>query len=91
MTKTEYAAYVSRFEDGIKGYTHFTTDGEEYFSWRRCSICGTTEGGSREDGQAVDSKSDAIVFVGSICLDCVYFNEYGRLDDMTMMEVEEGE
>lgn len=48
----------------------------------------STEGGNREDGQAIDDESDTIVLVGSICLDCVYFNEYGQLDDMTMAELD---
>ena len=60
---------------------------EPWFSWRRCNCCGSTLGGNRETMHAVDPDGN-ILHVGGVCVDCVYFLEYGCLDDTTMAEIE---
>lgn len=69
---------------------------EPYFSWRPCECCGTNFGGNREDVIAwpkdIDFKApghEERLLEFSVCEDCVYYNEYGKLDDMTMMEIED--
>ena len=60
---------------------------EPYFSWSACDCCGSQLGGDREHATGYDQTTGEIREY-SICSDCVYYTEYGRLDDMTMMEVE---
>ena len=65
--------------------------GEASFSWYPCHICGRHLGGDRHPAHYIldcekerrENKIDHI----SICVDCVYFMEYGQLDDMTMMDM----
>ena len=68
-------------------------DGEDYpdvegsFSWRHCEICHSHIGGDRYPVHAVDENDDILHF--EACTDCVYYLEYGRLDDLTMLEMED--
>ncbi len=66
---------------------------EPYFSWRSCECCGDTDGGNREDYIAfnIGDPEDDTEYEVAICEDCVYFNEYGRLDDTAMMAVDKDE
>ena len=59
---------------------------EPYFSWDSCDCCGSTLGGDRYDVDTY-SKRDNEVLEFSICSDCLFFAEYGQLDDMTMMDL----
>lgn len=62
--------------------------GEGSFSWARCEICRRAEGGTREPIHAIlDGK---LVHL-SACVDCVYFLEYGKLDDSTMLDIEDSD
>jgi ribosome-binding protein aMBF1 (putative translation factor) len=58
---------------------------EPYFSWSRCELCGSTVGGTREDAHAY--YEGQLVHL-RICSDCVYYAEYGHLDDQTMSDIE---
>jgi hypothetical protein len=80
----EYRARVADFRDreNIKFFAPFEQQLEPYFSWHNCECCKRPLGGNREDYIA----DTGLVY--SICDDCVYYNEYGRLDDMTMLEIE---
>ncbi len=60
---------------------------EPYFSWSPCDCCNTHEGGNREDATAYNPITKEI-FQFTICEDCAYYAEYGRLDDMTMDDIE---
>lgn len=65
---------------------------EPYFSWQRCGCCGDSHGGNREDYVAYNfGDSDDKMVEVSICEDCVYWNEYGRLPDMDMLEIDRDE
>lgn len=79
-------------------------DAEEYseepwFSWHPCEICGSTLGGNRESWHAWipatnipgDVHEHGKIVHGTCCEDCVYYLNYGCLDDMSMMEIEESE
>lgn len=61
---------------------------EPYFSWRPCECCDRTLGGDREHATGYNRKEHAILEY-EICTDCAYFAEYGELDDMTMLKIEE--
>ena len=60
---------------------------EPFFSWSACGCCGSQLGGNRE--HYVFVCKDGARFTEDICTDCVYYLEYGKLDDQTMMEVED--
>lgn len=57
---------------------------ESYFSWKQCDCCGTNLGGNRQYATGWDGKQ---VREYEVCDDCIYFAEYGRLDDLTMLGV----
>ena len=97
MTKKQYREYCERVEsfmksEGINGFSPPQIEGEEeraiesFFSWRSCECCKCPEGGMRQDVisfSEVDNKIHEYV----ICEDCIYYTEYGQLDDTTMMNM----
>lgn len=90
MTHAEYTAYETAVADffaaeeisGIAGHV----DAEEYFSWTPCDCCRRPLGGTRHDVYGYTAG-----FPGhsdyAICSDCRYYAAYGRLDDLTMLEM----
>lgn len=62
---------------------------EGSFSWSSCDACGSTLGGNREPAHGV--MADGGILHLDICTDCLYFLNYGQLDDLTMMEMEKEE
>jgi hypothetical protein len=60
---------------------------EPHFSRRPCECCERPEGGDRYDANGYNPMAEAVQEY-QVCPDCVYFAEYGRLDDTTMAEVE---
>jgi hypothetical protein len=96
MTKQEYADYEAAVAEFFShGLTNLSTKSDEngntepYFSWRPCQCCGTHLGGNRYDCNGYNSKTKEVEDYEFICEDCVYYAEYGRLDDQTMMEIED--
>jgi len=61
---------------------------EPYFSRRSCDCCGSQFGGDREFATGYNPTTGEVQEY-SICVDCGYYVEYGRLDDMTMLKVEQ--
>ena len=65
----------------------FDTETEPSFSWFPCDICGSRLGGDRYNVTIATHKNITYNdFRG--CSHCLYYNEYGKLDDITMMEIE---
>jgi hypothetical protein len=70
---------------------------EASFSWQPCDCCERSLGGDRYSyigwmkGARNAEFDDDRRWSGEICVDCVYFLTYERLDDMTMMDIEEAE
>jgi hypothetical protein len=63
---------------------------EPYVSSHPCDCCGDPFQGMREDATGVvlgDGNNALLRYV--VCEDCVYYNEYGRLGDTTMAQIEE--
>ena len=58
---------------------------ESYFSFSNCECCGRPLGGDRYLCSGYQPESNNI-FDYEICDDCLYYAEYGQLDDMTMMD-----
>ena len=92
MTKEEYKTYEDRFEEFMRlndliNLTRIDSDQDSYFSWERCECCLRPLGGDRIDASGYSRTG--VVYEFSICLDCEYYAEYGQLDDITMMSMEE--
>lgn len=96
MTKREYASYERRvaafFANGLQNLSVKTDEerqecSEPYFSWQRCDCCGSSLGGDRYDCDGWNATTEEIE-EHSVCPDCVYYAEYGRLDDATMDEID---
>jgi hypothetical protein len=104
MTKEEYARYTQTINKFIvnEGLSFLSTgctpygepegeqednqDGEPWFSWHPCEMCGCHLGGNREYLFGRDVNNEVQQF--TICEDCAYYVNYGRLDDTTMARVE---
>lgn len=68
---------------------------EPSFSWFACECCDSTLGGNRHIAHGIDKDTCADPADGEIvhlevCSDCLYYINYGRLDDTTMAEIESG-
>jgi len=93
MTKKEYEIYEQRFQDFMErmDLNNLSTKSDEngncepYFTWRRCDVCGGLAG-DRYDCNGY-SPTNGIIEDIQACPDCVYYAEYGQLDDMTMMDM----
>jgi hypothetical protein len=62
---------------------------EPWFSWSPCEICNDPIGGNREYWHGIIANDRQIVH-GSCCEDCIYYINFGRLDDTTMQEIDKG-
>lgn len=80
MNKQQYDQYRQAVEDffeseGIENLPSHSDD--TFFTWRACDCCKRPLGGMRyKCGEY------------NICGDCLYYEAYGRLDDMTMLAIE---
>ncbi len=74
-------------EGTIKATEHeIESAGHDEFSRSECEACGSTLGGARYAAHGRNEASEIIHF--DVCADCLYFLNYGQLDDTTMMEME---
>lgn len=89
----EYEAAVAAFFER-EGLANLSTVSEEegccepFFSWSRCDCCGTSLGGDRYKCNGFNPTTREVQEYSTVCGDCMYYAEYGRLDDTTMMEIE---
>lgn len=58
---------------------------EAHFSYSACDCCGSTLGGDRHPAHGRDKDNQIVHF--SVCVDCLYYINYGQLDDMTMAQL----
>lgn len=91
MTKSEYSAYEAAVQAFFRAeqITHVASITDKpSFSWAACECCKRPEGGMREEvkGVPLDGRSTPLVY--EVCEDCIYYIEYGRLDDATMLDIE---
>ena len=91
MTKAEYAEYQQYVADFFEreGLVNLSsTSNEPLFSWRPCECCGRPEGGDREEANGFNPTTEEVQGYDCICFDCLYYAEYGQLDDTTLREIE---
>ena len=98
MTKQEYADYQAAvaefFSHGLQNLSTKSDDNgctEPFFSWHSCQCCGTPLGGDRYECNGYNAVTKEIEEYDCICQDCVYYAEYGQLDDATMDGLEDDE
>ena len=60
---------------------------EPYFSWRPMRMLCRGEAGDRYDATGYNPTTKEVQEY-SVCQDCIYFAEFGTLDDQTMLEIE---
>lgn len=92
MNKQEYAEYEARvaefFSHGLANLSTKSDCHEPFFSWHPCQCCGTHLGGNRYECDGYNEKTKEVEEYDNICEDCVYYAEYGQLDDTTMANLE---
>ncbi len=101
MNKQEYAEYENSVKcfverEGINCLSQqpidpdadeYEYETDSYFSWRPCDCCGGLAG-DRSDCSGYNPTTKEVQSDYSICPDCEYYAEHGRLDDMQMDEIE---
>ncbi len=89
MTKQEYADYEATVAEFFShGLNNLSSRGESFFSWRPCQCCGTHLGGDRYECDGYNGQTEEVEEYDCVCSDCVYYAEYGQLDDQTMLDIE---
>lgn len=94
-TQADYAEYQKRVADFFtrEGITNLSAipdkdgDSHPYFSWRPCDCCGRPLGGDREDCNGYNPTTKQVQDGYAVCVDCLYYAEYGTLDDQTMLDL----
>lgn len=94
MNKKQYKEFQKNFKDffikeEIDCMSSKEQEQEPYFSSWPCDCCGSPLRGNRQDYIAYNPKRKEIQGSYSICIDCIYYNEYGHLDDLTMLEMKD--
>lgn len=85
--QTDYEAYKKEVDEFFKreGIENLSTEGEPSFSSWSCDCCGGHLAGDRYNASGYNRKENE-VYEYTICQDCMYYAEYGQLDDMTMLD-----
>ena len=86
MTIKEYKNYIKSVDDffkkeNINNLSQITDDDgycESYFSNINCDCCNRSLGGDRYDCNGYNEKDNKI-YEYSICIDCVYYCEFGEI------------
>ena len=90
MTRQEYEDFEQAVADFFEreGITSLSCpiNCEPYFSWKWCDCCQRTQGGDRHEASGYNPTTKQI-YTYSVCPDCIYYAEYGQLDDMTMLDI----
>lgn len=90
MNKAEYADYERRMTAADAWLLRFDPkdpDEEGYFSHFPCGVCDRPTAGHRTECTWVNTNGRHGEPL-NVCDDCIYYQEYGRLDDQTMMDME---
>ena len=92
----DYARYQAAVAHELEGLEHVSTgtcpdcpdcedigeDEREGFRWSACDACGRALGGDRHPAHGL---ADGQVLHLSVCTDCLYYLEYGHLDESCRM------
>jgi Tfp pilus assembly protein PilV len=91
MNKEEYENYqkkVAAFfqREGINNLSTKENCNESFFTWSRCECCAGLPGDRYEASGFNPTTKEIMEY--QVCSDCIYYAEYGQLDDSTMLEIE---
>lgn len=99
MTSTEYRDYTRRMRSARKYMESWTPapGAEARFSWTSCDVCDRPDAaGNRTECVWTAPADDAhpgpwtpANQPAMVCDDCLQFQEYGRLDDASMLELQD--
>ena len=92
MNREEYKDFEDRVErffkaEGINNLSSIDSEQEAYFSTLSCECCQRCRHGDRENANGYNPTTKQVQEY-SVCIDCLYYAEYGQLDDMTMLDLE---
>ncbi len=84
----EYKARVKDFFERENLNVMSDSGKEAFFQSSACECCGRSLGGDRYEVEGLTNSKPygAEIFEYDVCTDCLYYNEYGQLDDMTMLD-----
>jgi hypothetical protein len=89
MNRQQYEEYKNRvdifFNNGLINLS--TVSQEPFFSWHSCDCCGSSLGGNRYKCNGYNEKTKEVETYEYVCEDCVYYCEYGQLDDAQMEKI----
>lgn len=97
MTRAEYESYEQRVKEFFEGEginclspVSDRADGEyeAFFSNYRCDLCGALPG-NRYSCAGFNPTMGKVQGGYEVCEGCLYYVTYGRLDDLTMLGIEE--
>ena len=86
--KAEFAAFMAN--EGLSNLTSDSDNADE-FSTYPCDVCGERRGGQRCQATGYAPGPDhrlPVVNEYTVCVDCMLFAEYGKIDDMSMMDLD---
>ena len=89
MTKQQYDAYTQAVETFFKQEQInclSSSGGESFFSHRPCECCSRPLAGDRYEASGFNPQSNEVQAY-EVCSDCLYYSEYGQLDDTTMLDM----
>ena len=84
----EYKSRVAAFFERENIQLLSDSGKESFFSHESCECCSRPLGGDRYtmNGLTYPEPYGAETFEYNVCVDCLYYNEYNQLDDMTMID-----
>ena len=91
MDREEYRA----FEDAVRSFYEreeiaqlgAAINTDPFFSHKNCECCRRDIAGDRHTVPAITKNCDIDDLTYDICVDCFYYINYGKLDDMTMEDM----
>jgi hypothetical protein len=91
MKLYEYRQFQRNFSDffeqeNLANLSIAETETDPHFSKSPCDCCKSPLHGNRYQANGAINDSDDI-WEGNVCEDCIYYAEYGRLDDQQMEEI----
>ena len=89
MKKEQYDAFTRAVEQFFEReqINCLSASGEEsYFSHRPCECCSRPLAGDRYEASGYNPHTNEVQTY-EVCSDCLYFAEYGQLDDSTMLDM----
>ena len=94
MNKKQYAQYEKDVEnffkkEGLANLSVIEDQADSHFRKSPCECCSRPLGGDRRDCNGYNDKLKEVQGPYSVCEDCIGYSEYGQLDDMTMLEIED--